>query len=126
MGTATKSRTSCRVNMRDLEAALRANNMPFVVMREVQRAVFVNGRLPEVSAFDFLVYQAYAPNLLVSTKPRNCRMAHAMLEWQAIFGDDFQVAFVRWSADGHLQARDINGNPLPTEVDNLVKVKKET
>ena len=125
METTTRRQTSCRVSIRDLEGALRTNNVPFVLVREVQRAVFRGSTAPEATALDFIVYQAGSPNLLVSTKPRNPQTARAMSEWQGIFGQDFQAVFARWSAMGHFQARNVNGQRRLTEIDDLATAKGE-
>ena len=84
----------------DLVAHLQERGNPYVLIDEAKRAIFSD---TSVAAFDILIYSNTTPNLLALartgghfTQADRDRMA----EWEQVFGEDFQAAFVWPEADG--------------------------
>ena len=108
------------------EAFLTSKEIPFVAVKEVRNTLFADAKL---KTFDFVVYSAKGPNLLVDIHGRSCRnhsgrrtleswtTEHDLLdlaEWEKVFGEGFQavLVFVYWideptrGRDGVFQHRD--------------------
>lgn len=89
------------------EHYLRANAIPYVVVDEAKRALSGRGVPEGLKSFDFVVYSASGPNLLVDVKGRkhSGRTGRALQnwvtrddvrclnQWRGIFGDGFEAAF---------------------------------
>ncbi len=94
------------------EDYLRAKGWPYVAVDEAKKAIFAGATL---KSFDFLVYSATGPNLLVDVKgrkfpdslPGRSRTASrawenwitrddvdGLLEWEKVFGEDFRAVLV--------------------------------
>jgi hypothetical protein len=80
---------------RRFEEFLREKGWPYVVVDVAKRAVLGGASIP---AFDFLVYSASGPNLLVllvaGPEPLPQGALDNMREWESAFGKDFLAAFV--------------------------------
>ena len=77
---------------------LRVKDWPFVVVDDAKKAIFSGSTL---KAFDVLVYNNGAPNLLVlvvTSRPTPAHVAE-MKDWEHVFGEGFQAAFVFHAAD---------------------------
>jgi hypothetical protein len=91
------------------EGFLRQKAIPYVAVDEAKRALFANARL---KSFDFVVYNAHGPNLLVDIKGRRHTGHRAtsyqtwvteqdvvdLLQWRQVFGEGFcaVLVFVYW------------------------------
>lgn len=90
------------------EDFLRSRNVPYVAVDEAKKALFAGAAL---KSFDFVVYSAKGPNLLVDVKgrkfpyttPRGRRFWENWVErdglqdlarWEEVFGRDFQALLV--------------------------------
>jgi hypothetical protein len=94
------------------ENYLRAKGWPYVAVDEAKRAIFAGAA---VKSFDFLVYSASGPNLLVDVKGRKFpdgvrgarrgadkayenwitqQDADGLHEWEKVFGSDFMALLV--------------------------------
>jgi hypothetical protein len=94
------------------EDYLRSKGVPYVAVDEAKKAIFAGA---SVKSFDFLVYSASGPNLLVDVKGRKfpdstpggkARASRAwenwitrqdiegLQEWQKVFGPDFRAMLV--------------------------------
>jgi hypothetical protein len=87
------------------EAFLRDRKIPYVAVDEAKKALFANAKL---KSFDFVVYSAKGPNLLVDVKGRSCRNRTGqkgfetwtterdvkdLMEWEQVFGEGFKAVF---------------------------------
>jgi hypothetical protein len=91
------------------EGYLRHRGIPYVAVDEARKALFADAAL---KSFDFVVYNAQGPNLLVDIKGRRHKGARGgsfqtwataadvedLLQWQQVFGQGFQAVlmFVYW------------------------------
>ncbi|MGB2823379.1 MAG: HYExAFE family protein [Phycisphaerae bacterium] len=94
------------------EDYLRSKGLPYVAVDEAKRAIFAGA---SIKSFDFLVYSASGPNLLVDVKGRKFPDSTAgrrrepsrpwenwvtrqdiegLREWEKVFGADFQAVLV--------------------------------
>ena len=93
------------INARDaskmFEGHLRRMGYPYVSVTEARKAVFAGG---DLSAFDYMVYSSTGANHLVYVlgggKTPTGHHRDMMDEWERIFGQGFEVRFVRWGASG--------------------------
>ena len=84
--------------------------MPYVAVDEAKRALFADARL---KSFDFVVYSAKGPNLLVDVKGRSCRNragrrgfetwateqdVNDLMQWEQVFGEGYKalLTFIYW------------------------------
>lgn len=79
------------------EAALRAAEVPYIVVDEAKKALFGKAKL---ASFDFIVYTDEAPNLLVRVGRATAESRKLMGEWQTAFGDGFVAAFAEAKEHG--------------------------
>ncbi len=92
------------------EGYLREKKIPYVAVDEAKKALFAGSNL---KSFDFVVYAADKPNLLVDVKGRQAKSSSTrrgyeswaterdvddLIQWQQVFGEGFQalLAFVYW------------------------------
>jgi hypothetical protein len=93
------------------EDFLRSRGLPYVAVDEAKKAIFAGASL---KSFDFLVYSESGPNLLADVKGRKFpdstpgrrgsqkawenwitrQDVEGLLEWQRVFGEDFQAVLV--------------------------------
>ena len=90
------------------EDFLRTRGVPYVAVDEAKKALFADAAL---KSFDFVVYSADGPNLLVDVKGRKFPTVsgkqrrywenwvergdlHDLARWQEVFGRDFQAMLV--------------------------------
>jgi hypothetical protein len=80
---------------KQFEEFMREMRWPYVAVDEAKRAVLGGASIP---SFDFLVYSASGPNLLVllvaGPEPVPPGALDSMREWESAFGKDFRAAFV--------------------------------
>ncbi len=88
------------------EALLRERTIPYVAVDEAKKALFGGASL---KSFDFVVYRAAGPNLLVDIKGRRAmspsgrpsyqtwatqRDVEDLAQWEQVFGDGFRAVLV--------------------------------
>ncbi|MBS3734357.1 MAG: HYExAFE family protein [Phycisphaerae bacterium] len=104
------------------EAYLRAKGWPYVAVDEAKKAIFAD---VAIKSFDFLVYSAGGPNLLVDVKGRKFpdvgrtrqggrawenwitrEDVEGLRQWERVFGEDFQamIVFAYWLQGSPRQA----------------------
>ena len=100
------------------EKHLRGKGWPYVAVDKAKKAIFSASK---VRAFDFIIYNSAGPNLLamvVTSRPTAAQVKQ-MRDWEQVFGDGFQAAFVFKADDeppaaGDAQWRMICLNDLQT------------